>query len=84
MLCKYQLTISDLYRIPIADVKKQLNSLNKEKHVVNYGNFQLCLNLGLRLRKVHHVSKFNKSQRLKPYACRFQHKEKNGCRKKKW
>ena len=48
MLCEYQLSIADLYNIPIGNVKKLvLNFFDKEKYVIHYENLQLYLRLGL-------------------------------------
>ena len=42
MLSKYQLNITDLYKIPIANVKKLVpNFFDKEKYVIHYENLQL-------------------------------------------
>ena len=42
MLSKYQLKITDLYNIPIGNVKKfVLNFFDKEKYVLHYKNLQL-------------------------------------------
>ena len=42
MLSEYQLKISDLYNIPIGNVKKLVpNFFDKEKHVMHYENLQL-------------------------------------------
>ena len=41
-LSKYQLNITDLYKIPIANVKKLVpNFFDKEKYVIHYENLQL-------------------------------------------
>ena len=52
MLSKDQLLIADFYDIP---------------NVLHYENLQLCLRLGLKLKKIHGILEFNQSQRLKPY-----------------
>ena len=51
MLPEYQITITDLYNIPIVDVKKLVPIFfffffDKEKHVLHYENLQLYLTLG--------------------------------------
>ena len=52
MLSEYQLKIADLYIIPIANIKKLVaNFFNKEKYVLHYENLQLCLRVGLKLKK---------------------------------
>ena len=52
MLYEYQLKIADLYNNPIGNVKKLVpNFLDKEKYVLHYKALQLCLRLGLKLKK---------------------------------
>ena len=68
MLSEYQLKISDLYNIPIGNVKKVVpNLFDKEKYVIRYENLKFYLKLGLKLKKLHRVLEFNQSQWLKPY-----------------
>ena len=51
MLSNCQLKIADLYNIPIGNVKKlALNFFDKEKYVIQYGNLQLYLRLGSKLK----------------------------------
>ena len=55
ILSEYQLKIDDLYNIPIGNVKKLVpNFFNKEKCLIRYENWELCLRLGL---KLHHTKK---------------------------
>ena len=52
MLSEYQVKITDLYNIPIGNVKKLVpNFFDKEKYVLHYENLQLYLRLGLKLKK---------------------------------
>ena len=52
VLCEYQLKITNLYNIPIGNVKKLVpNFFHKEEHVLHYENLQLYLRLGLKLKK---------------------------------
>ena len=52
MLPDYQLKITDLYNIPIGNVKKLvLNFFDKETHVIHYENLQLHIGLELKLKK---------------------------------
>ena len=63
MLSDYQLKVADLYNISIGNVKKLVpNLFDKEEYVIHYENLKLCLRLGLKLKKVHHVLEFNQSQ----------------------
>ena len=43
------------------------NFFDKEKYVLHYENLQLYLRLELKLKKVHCILQFNKSQFLKAY-----------------
>ena len=69
LLPKYQLLISDFYKIPIGNVKILVpNFFDKEKYVLHFENLQLYLKLWLKLEKMHHVLEFDQSQLLKPYV----------------
>ena len=68
MLSEYQLNIADLYNIPIGNVQKLMpNFFDKEQYVLHYENLELHLELGFKLKKIHHALEFNQSQWLKPY-----------------
>ena len=43
------------------------NFFDKEKNVLPHENLQLYLRLGLKLKKIHSILKFNQPQWLKPY-----------------
>ena len=70
MLSDYQLKITNLYNIPIGNVKKLVpNFFHKEKYVIHYENLQLFLRLGLKLKiYVYRVLEFSQSQWLKQYV----------------
>ena len=62
MLSENQLKISDLYNIPIGNVKKLVpDFFDKEKYVIHYDNLKLNLRIGLKLREIHPVLEFNQS-----------------------
>ena len=70
MLSDYQLKITNLYNIPIGNVKKLVpNFFDIEKYVIHYENLQLFLRLGLKLKiYVYRVLEFSQSQWLKNYV----------------
>ena len=52
MLSECQLKMANLCNIPIGNVKKIVSSFfDKEKYVIHYGNLQLYLRLGSKLKK---------------------------------
>ena len=68
MLSGYCKKIAEKYNISISQVNKLIPTLqSKEKYVLHYRNFQLYLDLGLNLTKVHRVLEFNQSTWLKQY-----------------
>ena len=61
--------ISDFHNISIGNVQKLVtNIFDKEKYVLHWENWQLCLRLGLKLKKIHHVLEYYQSHWLKPYV----------------
>ena len=51
MVSKYEVKITDLYNIPIGNVKKLVPIFfDKEKYVLHYENLQLYLRLELKLK----------------------------------
>ena len=68
MLSDYCKKIADEYEIKVGDVKKLIPNLsNKTKYVLHYRNIQLYLSLGMKLTKIHIVTKFKKSDWMKKY-----------------
>ena len=62
----HQLKITDLYSIPIGNVKKLVpHFFDKEKYVIPYKILKVYLRLELKLKKMHHVLEFRHSQWLK-------------------
>ena len=62
ILSRYHLKTDCLYNIPIVTVQKLVpNFFDKGKCVFHCETLQLYLRLGLKLKKIHRVLKFNKS-----------------------
>ena len=68
MLSEYCKKIAYKYKISIGLVDKLIPTLrDKKEYVLHYHNLQLYLDLGLKIKKVHRVLKFDQSPRLKQY-----------------
>ena len=68
MLSSYCKKIAEKYKISIGLVSKLIPTLrDKKEYVLHYHNLQLYLNLGLKIKKVHRVLKFDQSPWLKQY-----------------
>ena len=66
MLSAYCKKIAEKYNISIGLVSKLIPTLrDKKEYVLDYRNFQLNLDLGLKIKKVHRVLKFDQSPWLK-------------------
>ena len=68
MLSAYCKKIAEKYNISIGLVSKLIPTLiDKEEYVLHYHNLQLYLDLGLKIKKVYRVLKFDQSPWLKQY-----------------
>ena len=68
MLSAYCKKIAKKYNISIRLVSKLIPTLrDKKEYVLRYRNLQLYLDLGLKIKKVHRVLKFDQSPWLKQY-----------------
>ena len=68
MLSGYCKKIAKKYKISIGLVSKLIPTLrDKKEYVLHYRNLQLYLDLGLKIKKVNRVLKFDQSPWLKQY-----------------
>ena len=68
MLSAYCKKIAEKYNISICLVSKLIPTLrDKKEYVLHYRTLQLYLDLGLKIKKVHRVLKFDQSPWLKQY-----------------
>ena len=62
------LKIANVHNITTGTVKKLVpNLMNKNNYVIHYRNLQQCLELGMKLKKIHTILKFKQSDWMRPY-----------------
>ena len=67
-LPNYYLKVVNVLNITIGKVKKLVpNLINKNNYVIHYRNLQQCLELGMKLKKIHRILKFEQSEWMRPY-----------------
>ena len=67
-LSDYCLKITNDHNITTGTVKKLVpNLLNKKNYVIHCRNLQQCLELGMKLKKIHRILKFKQKDWMKPY-----------------
>ena len=67
-LSGYCLKIASAYNITTGTVKKLVpNLMNKNNYVIHYRNLQQCLELGMKLKKIHKLLKFRQIDSMRIY-----------------
>ena len=68
-LSDYCLEIANAHNITTGTVKKLVpNLMNKNNYVIHYRNLQQCLELGMKLKKIHRLLKFKQKDWVETYV----------------
>ena len=67
-LSNYSLKIANAHNISTGNVKKLVpNLMNKNIYVIHFRNLRQCLELGMKLKKIHRILKSKQKDWMKPY-----------------
>ena len=66
-LSDYSLKIANVHNVTTGTVIKLVpNLMSKNNYVIHYRNLRQCLELGMKLKKIHRILKFKQSDWMRP------------------